>query len=289
MAKTVSDWRIDCPVTDSFCYFKTLDFLGTCISNIIPISFSGSYFQVLLRCSGSEKIQKDQGVLTASLRYSRLDCPGYQLYWKQKDDEIIRHRDNDARIVFGVDTGTLKTCFAKNTPKDIGSITIFSKYGENNLFYTKDKTPAEYTLKTVIGYVEEQIPPPKLAQDAMPTVTMTVEDFSSMCRAIKERFTNGIATITVHEDGMLVRVCEYATRTNEIKFPFGVKDGKVKATVNNLHSSFFSNFHSHIDKICNPLSVVYFYFNQATPDVPMIMTVVLQIGNSGELILQREG
>ena len=101
-----------------------------------------------------EKKKTSDGSITyAFLYYDRSDLLDYELtQYAAEGTSPAHHFDEDVTISFGIDGSVLSEAFPKTGLKSTSMINLFSKSGSKNLFYSKDKGEAVFTLKTLVGF-----------------------------------------------------------------------------------------------------------------------------------------
>lgn len=275
---------VDVRIPDALWFIKSLEFFGSCFSSTIPLKFNPNGITVTAQLPDKRKKK-----VTASLYYKSVDIPKYNFYKDSidpdtKDDTTIRipHTDSVPGLSFGVDIATIKDSFGKNTLKPTLEIQIISKPGKCELSYSKDNDPGIHSLKTVVGYTEQDIVVSKFSK--IPNAVILLEDFLKMCNNINSRFSTEEVTISAYKNGIRFFVSEYSNKDKNDRYDYGTLDSTTDTVT--VEAKFLTNFCGQIDKMCNLRSVVRVHLGKNETG-ELILALVFKVGNVGNLIYQR--
>lgn len=289
---TKPKYFVDCPVIDATWVIRCLEFMSKTISPIVPFCFRGTGFSSNMMVQQEKKKSSEGFIIRGYLRYDQASLPGYQLYSDHGEHCERCNKDKDV-LAFGIDGQVITSRFPKTGLKASSTLHLFSKSGNKSLYYKKDDNSAEYTFKTVVGFVMEDNPVPSVvlgndvydfsSKRPVPNVCMTAKEFDAMCGAMKAN-EKGVMEISAHRRGATFKSYEYGNPGSEVLEKKGIQDKVLDKIV--MDVKFFSRMHGHVDKFCQGQSIAHIYFGRNKG--ASVITIVFTVGYSGHFLYQME-
>ena len=293
------NYTVEAILPDTSSFIRSLEFLSKIYNNLHPLSISFTPKGIMVHMMTSQEKKKTINGYTmkALLVYQSCNIPNYQFYKNNKGESYRCFVDDDkSKITFGLDGNVISTAFPKNSLKNDSIVRIFSKLKSNLLYYNKDNSNGEYTLKTVVGYIANA-PSQTIIRSGKkafsleevinnaPTVSLTSEDFNTLCGGIKT-YEEGALKIEVYKRGAKFFASEYGNPDKNFTQSEGV-EGKVLDTII-MDAKFFGKIYGQLDKFSPIRSPVHLYFGRDNESGAAMVTIIIKVGNSPILLLQKE-
>lgn len=293
------NFTVEATLPDTNSFIRSLEFLSKIYNNLQPLSISFTPKGIMVDMVTSQEKKKTINGYTmkALLMYQACNIPDYQFFSSIKG-ELHRCFTNDdkSKISFGLDGTVISTAFPKNSLKNDSLIRLFSKLKSSLLYYNKDNSNGEYTLKTVVGYIANTHSVPIIrsgkkefsleeAINNTPTVCLTSEDFNVLCGGIKT-YEEGALKIEIYKRGVKFFASEYGNPDKNFTQSEGL-ESKVIDTIL-MDAKFFGKIYGQLDKFSPLRSPVHLYFGRDIASGAAMVTILIKVGNSPTLLLQKE-